>query len=112
MIVRFGLELDRLLADISQTRLGYVTTGPVTFLSILETQLGLVASTKPPATRLVQYRACLKHFDSPKRFYHASFQIDDLSVARTLLNWRDEWYMAGWDGKFLEKSGKRLRGHG
>ena len=38
MIVRFGLELDRLLPTKPETSLGYVTTGPGAFLSILETQ--------------------------------------------------------------------------
>lgn len=109
MIVRFGLELDRLLPAIPQTRLGHVTAGPGTFLSILETQLGLPGASVPPATRLVQYRACLHKCDSAKRFYHKSFEVDDLSVARTLLNWRDEWYMAGWDGTFPKSAGKRLR---
>jgi RecB family exonuclease len=109
MIIQFGLALDRLLPAIPQTRFGYVTAGPGTFLSILETQLGLAAPAAAPTTRLVQYRACVKQFDSPKRFYHASFQVDDLSVARTLLNWRDEWYLAGWQGTFSQKAGRRLR---
>ena len=108
MIVRFGLELDRLLPAKPETSLGYVTAGPGAFLSILETQLGLPGSSVPPATRLVQYRACLHKFDSANRFYHTSFQVDDLSVARALLNWRDEWYMAGWNGTFSKKAGKRL----
>ena len=38
MIVRFGLELDRLLPTKPQTRLGYVTAGPGALLSVLETQ--------------------------------------------------------------------------
>ena len=87
MIVRFGLELDRLLPTKPQTSLGHVTAGPGAFLSILETQLGLPGSSMPPATRLVQYRACLHKCDSAKRFYHTSFHVDDLSVSRTLLNW-------------------------
>jgi ATP-dependent helicase/nuclease subunit B len=109
MIVRFGLELDRLLPTKPQTSLGHVTAGPGTFLSILETRLGLPSPSAPPATRLVQYRACLLKCDSPKRFYHESFHVDDLGVARTLLDWRDEWYMAGWGGTFSKKAGKRLK---
>jgi len=109
MIVRFGLELDRLVPAAAQTRLGHVTAGPGTFLSILETQLGLSAPAVPPATRLVQYRACLKQCDSPRRFYHRSFQVDDLSVARTLLNWRDTWHLAGWEGGFSKKASRRLK---
>ncbi len=109
MIVRFGLELDRLVPATAQTKLGYVTAGPGTFLSILETQLGLPSFAVPPATRLVQYRACLKQFDSPRRFYHQSLLVDDLSVARALLNWRDTWHLAGWDGGFSRQAGRRLK---
>ena len=47
MIVRFGLELDRLLPTKPQTKLGYVTAGPGALLSILETQLGLPGSSVP-----------------------------------------------------------------
>lgn len=108
MIIRFGLNLDRMLPTRPQTSLGHVTVGPGTFLSILETQLGLPCPSVPPATRMVQYRACLHKCDSAKRFYHKSFIIDNLSVAKTLLNWRDEWYMAGWDGPFSKGVSKRL----
>lgn len=108
MIIRFGLELDRLLPTKPQTSLGYVTAGLGALLSILETQLGLPGSSVPPATRLVQYRACLQKRDTAKRFYHASFLEDDLSVARALLNWRDAWYMAGWNGAFPKDAGMRL----
>ena len=109
MIVRFGLELDRLLPDRPQTRLGYVTCGPAGFMSVLETQLGLAVPEVSQAKRLVQYRSCLSRLDSPDRFYHASFKVDELSVAGTLLDWRDKWYMAGWDGTFMDDSEPRLR---
>ena len=32
-----------------------------------------------------------------------------MSVAKTLLNWRDEWYMAGWDGTFSKGVSQRLK---
>ena len=35
---------------------------------------------------------------SKQRFYTASFTKDPLAVAETLLRWRDELVLAGWDG--------------
>ena len=96
MIVKFGLDLDRMLPEKPESRFGFVSAGPGAFLLILETQLGLATPSVSHALRVVQYRNYLQSCDSAKRFYHRSFDVDDLSVARTLLNWRDEWYMAGW----------------
>ena len=108
MIIRFGLELNRLLPEKPESRFGFVSAGPATFLLILETQLGLANPSVSHASRAVQYRSYLNRCDSTEKFYHRSFHVDDLSVSRTLLNWRDEWYMAGWDGTFPEGVGKRL----
>ena len=58
MIIRLGMDFDRLLPSKPQNRLDHVTVGPGTFLSILETQLGIPSPLVSPATRLVQYRAC------------------------------------------------------
>ncbi len=93
----------------SETSIGRVTVGAAGLLSILETHLGLVIPRESQVKRLVQYRACLLQFDSPKRFYHQSFQVDPISVSKTLLSWRDQWYLAGWDGTFANGVGKRLR---
>jgi RecB family exonuclease len=90
------------------TSFGRVTVGPIGLLSILETHLGLVLPRESQVKRLVQYRACLLYFDSPKRFYHESFQADPISVSKALLSWRDEWYQGAWDGTFAEGVGKRL----
>ena len=109
MIIRFGMDFDRLLPEEPQSRLGFVIVGPVGFLSILETQLGLESPLVSSATRLVQYSECLRRLDTIRRFYHQSFRVDELIVAKTLLSWRDQWYAAGWDGTMPEDAGKRLR---
>ncbi|MBW1779083.1 MAG: hypothetical protein JRJ54_16100, partial [Deltaproteobacteria bacterium] len=57
----------------------------------------------------VQYRLCLQEKDSPERFYHASFGVDPVAVSRTLLNWRDQLYCAGWNGAFPETASRRLK---
>jgi ATP-dependent helicase/nuclease subunit B len=109
MIVRFGLGFDAELPEIPETSIGRVTVGAAGLLSILETQLGLVIPRESQAKRLVQYRSCLLQFDSPGRFYNQSFHADPFGVSKTLLSWRDQWYLAGWDGAFAKGIGKRLR---
>ena len=109
MIVKFGLDFDTQLPDPVQNRLGHVTVGPAGMLSLLETQLGLTMPDVSTAKRLVQYHACLNRLDTPERFYHQSFEADALSVTRTLLGWRDQWYEAGWQGTFVGEVGKRFK---
>jgi len=108
MLIRFGLELNRLLPEKPESRFGFVSAGPATFLLILETQLGLANPSVSHASRLVQYRSYLSSCDSPERFYHRSFRVDDLSVARNLVNCRDEWYMVGCNVSFPKGVRKRL----
>jgi len=38
----------------------------------------------------------LRRLDAPTRFYHASFVVDELGTAATLLGWRDQWHLHGW----------------
>jgi hypothetical protein len=109
MIVRFGLDFNIQLPDLVQNCIGHVSVGPAGMLAILETQLGLTTSQVSTAKRLVQYHACLNRLNTPKRFYHKSFGADALSVTRTLLGWRDQWYESGWTGTFDGKIDSRLK---
>jgi hypothetical protein len=108
MIIRFGLDFDRKLPDPAQNRIGQVTVGPAGLLAILETRLGLSRPEVSAARRLVQYHACLSRLNHPRRFYAPSFKEDPLAVSRTLLDWRDRWYAAGWTGTFSTEAGPRL----
>lgn len=109
MIVRFGLALDGKIPEQPETGIGHVSVGAQGFLSILETQLGVSVPNISPAVRMVQYHECLQKMDSPERFYHRSFEVDALAVARTLLGWRDTWYLAGWDGTLHKAASGRLQ---
>jgi hypothetical protein len=102
-------SFDAGLPEILETSIGRVTVGAAGLLSVLETQLGLVIPRESQAKRLVQYRSCLLQFDSPRRFYHQSFHADPFGVSKSLLSWRDQWYLVGWDGTFAKRVGKRLR---
>lgn len=79
------------------------------FLTILETQLGLMALHPAQAERIVQYRNCLQDLDADHRFYHQSFLVDPLGTAACLLDWRDQWALHGWDGCIPDSAPKRLR---
>ncbi len=106
--VTLGLKTDGPLPQPVTNTLGDVTVGPLGFLNLLETQLGIPATDTPFTTRLIQYLACIDRCNHPGAFYHASYAADPFSVARTLLQWRDQWYLAGWAGKCREDSSTRL----
>jgi hypothetical protein len=89
--------------------MGEKEVGPLGFLAILETQLGIAANTDSTTARIIQYQACLQTVDHDRRFYHRSFTVDQFNVASTLLQWRDNWYEAGWNGRFSGDVAVRLR---
>ena len=108
LIVTFGLHLDGQRAVKPADRLGEIVVGPLGLLNILETHLGLLGGQPSRAERIVQYRECLAKMDDASRFYHASFAMDPLGTAATLLEWRDLWHLHGWDGGFGHGAASRL----
>ncbi|SFP71747.1 PD-(D/E)XK nuclease superfamily protein [Nitrosomonas cryotolerans] len=108
MKIRFGMGLDNQRGWHTRNTLGEITVGEKGMLSILETQLGLIRKVAPQSRRIVQYLTCLKQCDHAARFYHQSLEADELGTAATLLGWRDQWYLYGWDGKIEGMEAKRL----
>lgn len=108
MKIRFGLQLDIQRGWHIRNKLGEITVGTNGMLGILETQLGLIAESVPHSTRVVQYLDCLKHCDHKDRFYHRSLETDELGTAATLLGWRDQWHLYGWNGEVKSTSAKRM----
>lgn len=106
--VTLGLKYDGAIPDVPENSIGHLITGPHGFLRLLETQLGVFSEEESFTTRLIQYLACLETCNTPDRFYHNSYAADPFSVARTLLQWRDQWYMAGWQGEFEGDVKQRL----
>lgn len=92
--ITFGSHLDGQRATQPTDSLGVSVVGPLGFLNILETQMGLLADHPSQAERIVQYRDSLQKLDSPQRFYHSSFATDPLGTAASLLDWRDQWVLA------------------
>ena len=108
MQIVFGFHLDGLKPEVPQTVVGASTLGPKGLLGVLETQLGLPTPTPYPSEAPFSYLQCLQEASSPDRFFHRSLEIDPVNVARTLLDWREQWYEAGWDGTFPDDAPARL----
>jgi len=108
MKITFGLRLDGEHGWRPANRLGMPVVGPLGFLNLLESWLGLLRAECPQAQRVTQYRECLKRCDTPDRFYHASFGIDPMGASALLLSWRDDWYLHGWNGDLPSGAGIRI----
>ena len=108
MLITLGLFLDGEHGWRPAKRLGMPVLGPLGLLNLLETQLGLLRADCPHAQRVTQYRECLKHCDTPDRFYHASFGIDPIGTSASLLSWRDVWHLHGWNGALPAGAGVRV----
>ncbi len=105
----FGWHLDGQRTTAPVDAIGVSVVGPLGFLTILETQLGLLTLHPSQAERVVQYCECLQKLDSDRRFYHASLATDPLGTAACLLDWRDQWALHGWDGGMPSDAPTRLR---
>ncbi len=109
MKIRFGLHLDGQRGWRPGNRLGEPVMGPLSLLSLLETQLGIAGDFPGHAERVVQYREFLKVCDTSSRFYHDTFGTDELGTAGRLLEWRDSWHLHGWNGMFGNEVSLRLK---
>lgn len=108
MRVRFGLHRDGIEPTLPRTAVGSITVGPQGFLSLLESDLGIPPVAAHPSEAITLHRGCLAERNEMMRFYHLSFDADPMGVARTLCDWRHEWYLHGWDGTFPDDAGHRL----
>ena len=108
MRVRFGLHRDVLAPSIPRTSVGEVTVGPQGFLGLLESDIGIALVVSHPSETIAAYRDCLAECDDWVRFYHRSFDVDPVGVARTLNEWRQQWYLHGWNGSFPDEVGGRF----
>ena len=107
--VTLAIKGDSAVPELRADALGEVVAGPNGFLGLLEMQLGIPSRDTSFTARLIQYLGCIDTINHEAAFYHASYNADPFSVARTLLQWRDQWYLAGWNGSFPEDAPARLR---
>ena len=109
MQVAFGLRLDERQGPSSRDAFMRPQVGRQGFLSLLENYLGLSGPETTRAERVAAYLGLLKQAQaSVERFYTASFKADSVGTAARLLEWRDEWYLAGWSGSAKENSPRKL----
>lgn len=61
--------------------------------------------------RLTEYHKALLEYDAskPENIFHRSISIDSMSVAKTLLQWRDYLSLCGWNGSTNLKGSTRLK---
>lgn len=104
MIIYLGQSFNSSLPIPPFSKLGSIYLNYAGFLSILNTQLGLITLDISQNKRAVQYLNCLHKKNTIHRFYHQSLLVDDLAVAKELLAWRDDLYLAGWQGEFSGES--------
>jgi ATP-dependent helicase/nuclease subunit B len=108
--IAFGLDLDGYQDLQPRDRFNESICGPHGFLGLLEVRLGLASKPASAARRIVQYRESLgKAASIKRRFFTASLTKDPFAVAETLLCWRDELVLAGWDGSADPAGSSRLR---
>ena len=86
---------------------GAIHLGPSGLLHFLELHLGIPPSEGSAIQRVFQYHQALQR-NGEGSFYKKSFEANDLDSAATLLQWRDELRMAGWDFKKDKTTPKRL----
>lgn len=108
LVITLSLAGDGSQPVLTGAALGRASLGPGGMLRTLETRLGIPATDTAFSTRLIQYLACVDQCDHPAAFYHASWEADPFAVARSLLQWRDQWYLAGWSGTFDDTVPARL----
>lgn len=107
--ITFGYHLDGQRPTPPVDALGASLVGPLGFLHILETQLGLLRPHSSQAERIVQYLDCLQKIDSEQHFFHRSLETDPLGTAACLLDWRDQWFLHGWNGAMTAEAPTRLQ---
>ena len=106
--ITVGVSLDTILAIPHRQQLGSIAGGPLQLLQWLESQLGLEVQEVSFTTRMLQYLSVLRQNNNANRFYAKSFDVDEMGVAKRLLQWRDELYEAGWMGSDFKGASTRL----
>src|SRR3954470_22500646 len=81
--------------------------GPAGLLQFLEQHLGIGNEDSSAIQRIFQYHEQLQK-NKEGSFYKKSFEANHLDSAATLLTWRDELKLGGWDFQADKTTPKRL----
>lgn len=99
MKIIFGLSFDSGVTpdfvDEGEAIHGQVVCGPMGLLSELELRLGLTGIRSDNIVRVEQIRQAIKRLDKAHYFFSNSFKQDGYSVAKAILEKRDELALAG-----------------
>jgi len=87
--------------------IGAVHIGPAGLLHFLELHLGVNYVERSEIHRIFQYHEQLQK-NKEGSFYKNSFEANHLDSAATLLTWRDELKLGGWDFRVDNTTPKRL----
>ncbi len=116
MLLHFGHDFDAIVyAPPTRPREGEYFVGPSKLLLWLEGQLGLIGYRNNTAyLRIELYRQALGQYleettGSVPPFFERSFAADRFATAESLLAWRDELLLAGWNFALTDKIPARLR---
>jgi ATP-dependent helicase/nuclease subunit B len=79
-------------------------------LANLELRLGLPRAPSAQAVRVQHWSRRMTDLEAehPGQFYARSHRMDAIGTAETLLGWRDELVMAGWNGDVIPEGGARI----
>ena len=89
-------------------RLGEPVWGPSALLRDLELRLGLPPVLEAASVRVPRWATRIQSLANPRAFYAASFAVDSIGTAETLLAWRDTLVEAGWNSDAIPGGGDRL----
>lgn len=97
------MSLDNVILDVQVLE----TQG---LLSQLALHAGIYHEVAPFPVRLVSYCQALEEYNkkNPHHLFSQSFQLDEISVAKVLLQWRDMLSLAGWDSQCELENCERL----
>lgn len=90
-------------------RISEETHHPKSFLDFLEVHCGIAPAETNQLERTVAMMNVLRSCEGSFPTFMDSWEIDPFAVAGRLLEWMDEWYLAGWDGSELSVEYGRLR---
>lgn len=106
MDIVFGCNLDGFVfpetANGRDGSFNQSVCGPLSFLNVLETILGLRQPPAVKALRAAQYMSLLKKASDGSQFYSESLAVDSWSTAGFLLSVRDELVASGWNGQCID----------
>lgn len=99
MKIRYSPHYDaEIFVQNESNLMGVIYVGTQKLLEQLELRAAMSQETVPDVEREAAYlNAMRKHI--PGTLFEKSAKVDEIGVARELLQWRDALLMAGWDGK-------------